>query len=106
MKKEKKSCVAKGLLFGITYVLLVLAVVFAFIAWNAANFPSSHAVHSSSGVLQSGYSGHILASTGSAVSMTMPDNLIEYVGRTYNVDCLTPFAHSVRTTKTLTKIIS
>lgn len=71
------------------------AVVLAYFAWRYALFGPTQVVYTVSGRLSTSPSGQVLQGATSAIAMTLPNNLLEYIGGFYHVECTTPFAHSV-----------
>lgn len=66
-------------------------------AHSAATFPNSQKLYSASGSLSSSYSGQVFTGN-TAQTMSLPHNLIEFIGGTYNVECASPLAHVVQIT--------
>lgn len=72
---------------GIVVVLAVFAIVFASWAWARTQFDTGVVFYSTNGPLHPSPASHNLQSSTLTLAMTLPHNLVEYVGGTYNVDC-------------------
>lgn len=74
--------------------LSVIAISFAIVAWFDASFSLNYSTYTVSGPIASSPASHLLA--GSLVmSMSLPNNLADYVGKFYHIDCASLLAHSI-----------
>jgi hypothetical protein len=83
----------------VALIISLAAVALGLAIWarNSASFPTGQKLYSASGPISSSPSGHVF--TGNTPqTMTLPHNLLEYIGGTYNIDCASPLAHVVRIT--------
>jgi hypothetical protein len=97
---EAKDCFSNwccpGRLSWMTPILAAIVVsfsIFAFaaslIAFTSTRFASSQNVYTTSGTIQPTSMNQVLLSTG-PLAMTLPNNMIEFIGASYNFACLTP----------------
>ena len=67
--------------------------IFAFaaslVAYTSTSFPTKQIVYSASGVIANTPMNHVLYNVGPPfLTMTLPNNLIEFVGAQYNIVCI------------------
>jgi hypothetical protein len=84
-----------SLFAGVVVTFAILAFTFAMISWFMASFASSQTVYTQSGPINTSPQNAVLAGSPVPLQMTMPNNLLEYAGASYTVDCLTPGAHTI-----------
>ena len=82
------------LLVAAVVALSIVALVTATYAAHAATLSNAYTVHRVSSALASTPPGHVIAGT-TAITLTLPNNLVEHIGMTYNVDCASPLAHTI-----------
>lgn len=83
------------LFVGAVVLLAIVGVSLAGWAWWGSRFAVSWKLYTSSSQLNSGSFAHVLAGT-TPMTMTLPNNLIEFVGGLYSVDCASPLGHSIK----------
>ncbi len=92
----KSDCIAQGIVIGLCYAIAIAALGVASFAWYKGSFATSQVVYVVNGAIDASATSHALNRLGGSLSMTMPDNLVEYVGKLYHIDCVTSFAHTIR----------
>jgi len=85
------------LMVGIVFTMSVFAFVICFFAWNQGAFASTQKVYTIGGAIQTSPMNHVLGTseTTGILAMTLPNNMLEYAGAIYDIDCPTPFAHTI-----------
>lgn len=84
----------RSLFVGVITLFAIAAFVVALYAWSLTSFATSYRTYTSNGGIATSPANHLLASSIPLV-MTLPNNLIEYVGGLYHIDCASPLAHTV-----------
>lgn len=108
MRDSKSSCWAtwccpgrcawfKNLFVGVIVFLAIFSLVFAVWSWSGSRFATSYKSYASNGIIQTGPGQHILVAS-IPLTMTLPNNLIEFVGSEYHIDCASPLAHTITIT--------
>ena len=70
-------------------VLLSLAACFLVsLTWSRTRFHSAVLIHTQSESLSPNYGSHVLSNGVSAMTMSLPHNMLEYVAGLYHVDCV------------------
>ena len=85
------------LTIGTIVAFAIFSFIFSLWAWQGSQFQVQQHVITQNGMLQSNRYAFVLASA-LPLDMTLPNNLIEFVGGLYSVDCATNAGHSVRIT--------
>lgn len=83
------------LVAGVIVTFGVLAFVFGIWAFYTAQFTTSFSQYSASVQLSPQPSSHLIVGD-SIITITLPNNLVEFVGKTYNIDCGTMFPHKIK----------
>ncbi len=83
------------MLVGLTMFFSITAFVLMIATWWSTSFATSQSVWTVSGPLSNFPRHHVLAGTIPLV-MTLPNNMLEYVGKEYVVDCPTLVPHEVK----------
>lgn len=97
--KEKKLQWLQPIVVATVIVFSITAFGVSIFANEKANYPTTHRVYSTIGgtqLMQTSPHAHLLASTTGLITISLPNNLVEYVGKLYSVDCVTPFAHVIQ----------
>lgn len=84
----------KKLYVGVITFFSIAAFAIALISWSNTSFTTSYRTYTVNGVIRTSPAQHILAGTV-VQAMTLPNNLVEYVGTEYHIDCASPLPHSV-----------
>jgi hypothetical protein len=79
---------------GVITLFAIAAFVVALYAWSQTSFATSYRTYTSNGMLATSPANHVLVASIPLV-MTLPNNLLEYVGGLYHVDCASPLAHTL-----------
>lgn len=106
MNKRKYDCwdewccpgrcgVFTPLSIGAVVAFSVLAFIFSLWAWQSSLFLSQQYVYTTSGSLTPSRYASVLASPSIPLQMTLPNNLLEYIGGLFSVDCATSIGHKV-----------
>lgn len=85
----------KNLFVGVVVFFAILAFVVSLWAWSQSSFSTNYKSYSSNGAIQTWPAQHILVAT-LPLAMTLPNNLIEFVGSEYHIDCASPLPHTIR----------
>ncbi len=80
------------LIGGVVVAFAVLAFVAGMWAFYTAQFTTSFTQYTATAPMSSTPSSHVIVAD-SAITVTLPNNLVEFVGKTYNIDCGTNFMH-------------
>lgn len=81
---------------GLLFSFAVFALAGSIVAWSSASFAFSQVVYTQTGlVMRTGPANHVLAGS-TIIQLALPNNLVEYVGASYVIDCATAPAHTVR----------
>jgi hypothetical protein len=87
----------KKLFVGVITFFAIAAFIIALIAYYSNAFSTTQRVYTVNGVIQTSPANHVLAAS-IPLAMTLPNNLIEYVGTTFRIDCASPLNHVVSIT--------
>ena len=79
------------------FVMALVAIVISGAVYMSATFPTSQTVYSdgAAGVLAAWPQNQVLAGGTAPLAMTLPNNVIEFVGKQYTVDCATLPHHTI-----------
>jgi hypothetical protein len=84
----------KNLFVGVITFCAIFAVVSSIWAWSQSGFATNYRTYATNGVIQTGPAQHILTAA-IPLTMTLPNNLLEFVGTEYHLDCASPLAHTI-----------
>ena len=106
MGKGESCCVAwccpgrlgwfRPIIIAAVIAMAIFSVVTSIVAYNVAKFSTSQSVYTLTGVtLATSTANHVMAGA-TVMQLNLPNNLVEYAGASYVVDCLTVPAHTLR----------
>jgi hypothetical protein len=84
----------KSIFVGIVISCSIVALVLSIIAWSQTSFTTSQRAYTTNGMITTSPSNHVMTAT-IPLLMTLPNNLIEYMGGEYHIDCIGGVPHSV-----------
>jgi hypothetical protein len=104
-EKSQKSCCAvwccpgrcawfKNLFVGVVVFFAIFSFVISLWAWSQSSFATSYKTYTTNGGINTWPAQHILAAS-IPLEMTLPNNLLEFIGAEYHIDCASPLAHSI-----------
>lgn len=96
----KKNCLVERCAWfhpihvAIVTALSIVSFIVVFVIWHNTTFSTTQNVYTTSGMLSNFPQNHVL-SAAVPLAMTLPNNMLEFIGAEYTIDCPTPVAHSV-----------
>lgn len=84
----------KSLFVAVITLFAIAAFVIALYAWSQTSFATSYKTYGSNTMIATWPANALLTAT-IPLAMTLPNNLVEYVGGLYHIDCASPLAHTV-----------
>jgi hypothetical protein len=87
----------KKLYVGVITFFSIAAFIVALIAYFSNAFSTTQRIYTTNGVIQTSPANHVLAAS-IPLSMTLPNNLLEFVGSRFSIDCASPLNHVVSIT--------
>jgi hypothetical protein len=84
----------KKLYVGIITFFSIAAFIIALIAYYSNAFSTTQRIYTTNAPIQTSPANHVLAAS-IPLAMTLPNNLVEYVGAHFSIDCASPLNHVV-----------